>query len=77
MSFSNRMFWTKAIRLWTAANEWQRVLVCASYFQATGWEQIEAQEVSLPDGHDPLFVVTAVHPATEADGAPNRPKSEL
>ena len=65
---------TKAIRLWTAANEWQRVLVCASYFTATGWEQIEAREVTLDDGHDPMFVVTAVRPADDGAGSP---KSEL
>jgi SAM-dependent methyltransferase len=24
MSFSNRMFWHKAVRIWTEASEWQR-----------------------------------------------------
>ena len=23
------MFWTKAVKLWTAADEWQRVLICS------------------------------------------------
>ena len=36
MSFSNRMFWTKAIKLWTESNEYQRCLVCAAYFKYTG-----------------------------------------
>jgi ubiquinone/menaquinone biosynthesis C-methylase UbiE len=78
MSFSNRMFWSKAIKIWTAANEWQRVLICASYFQATGWEDIQAQEVTLSDGHDPVFVVTAVRPAdVGASAGTGSPKSEL
>jgi len=56
-SFSNRMFWTKAIELWTQATEWQRVLVCAAYFSIAGFQDIHAYDVTLPEGKDPLFIV--------------------
>eukprot|EP00656_Telonema_subtile_P034852 TRINITY_DN38876_c0_g1_i1.p1 TRINITY_DN38876_c0_g1~~TRINITY_DN38876_c0_g1_i1.p1 ORF type:complete len:311 (+),score=82.16 TRINITY_DN38876_c0_g1_i1:32-964(+) len=57
-SFSNRMFWTKAVRIWTAANEWQRVLVCAAYLASAGFREIQAFElVGLGQGSDPMYVV--------------------
>ena len=68
MSFSNRMFWTKAVRVWTQASEWQRVLVCAAYFRYCDapqypYEQLEAfhyqAEPGGGDRHDPLYVVQA------------------
>ena len=60
MSFSNRMFWTKAVRLWTESNAYQRVLVAASYFKyAGGFESLGAFEITLPEGGDPTFVVQA------------------
>ncbi len=60
MSFSNRMFWTKAIKVWTESNEYQRVLICAGYFKYTpGFENIQAFEITLPEGDNPMFVVQA------------------
>merc|ERR1712183_670862 len=38
MSFSNRMFWTKAIKVWTGASEFQRLMICGSYFHFAGFE---------------------------------------
>ena len=61
MSFSNRMFWSKAVRIWTQCNEFQRVLVCAGYFRFCGapYTGIEAFEITAETGHDPMFVVQA------------------
>ena len=63
MSFSNRMFWHKAVRVWTEASEWQRVLVCSLYFRLSAFDTLEAFEVTEPNGHDPLYVVQARKPA--------------
>ena len=66
MSFSNRMFWHKAVRIWTEASEWQRVLICSLYFRlARGGEAFEAVEALLitePEGHDPMYIVQARKP---------------
>lgn len=64
MSFSNRMFWTKAVRIWTQSSEWQRVLVCAAYFRFCGaqYTDLFAFEITSEDGHDPMFVVQARKP---------------
>ena len=67
MSFSNRMFWTKAIKLWTESNEYQRVLVCSGYFRYTrGFGDLEAFEITLPNGDNPMFVVQARKTGGEA-----------
>ena len=66
-SFSNRMFWTKAVRIWTESSEWQRVLICAAYFSLTGFEAIEAFEIGGTGGGgrgDPLYIVQARKPIT-------------
>ena len=72
MSFSNRMFWHKAVRIWTESTEWQRVLLCSLYFRQThgggGFEALEAMEVTEPDGNDPLYIVQARKP--RGGGAP-------
>mgnify|MGYP002630482865 CR=1 FL=1 len=62
MSFSNRMFWHKAVRIWTEATEWQRILICGLYFDLSGFEGLEALEVTEPQGHDPLYIVQARKP---------------
>lgn len=58
MSFSNRMFWTKAIRRWTQASEFQRLLICASYFHFSGFRDVKAQRIDAGRG-DPMYVVYA------------------
>lgn len=62
MSFSNRMFWHKAVRIWTEATEWQRLLICSLYFELTAFESTEALEVTEANGHDPLYIVQARKP---------------
>ena len=66
MSFSNRMFWTKAIKLWTGSNEWQRVLVCAAYFHFTGFQDIQAFEITTGEGN-PMFVVRGTKPKGKSE----------
>jgi len=58
-SFSNRMFWTKAVAIWTAGDEWQRVLIASAYFSIAGFDQVEAFMVRSPKDGDPLYVVQA------------------
>jgi len=65
-SFSNRMFWTKAVKLWTAADEWQRVLICSAYFALAGFENIAAFKVGGGAGRDPLYVVQGNSPRETA-----------
>merc|ERR1711953_290596 len=68
MSFSNRMFWTKAIKAWTNASEFQRLLICGSYFHFAGFIDVKAFRVD--EGHgDPMYVVYALKPrgAASAD----------
>jgi hypothetical protein len=41
-------------------SRYQRVLVCSSYFTYHGgYDQLEAFEVTLPNGDNPMFVVQA------------------
>jgi len=68
MSFSNRMFWTKAIERWTKANEFQRLLICASYFHFTGFEGVRAERINKEGRHDPMYVVFGYAP--KARGSP-------
>lgn len=56
MSFSNRMFWTKAIKRWTEASEFQRLLMCASYFHYTGFLGVRAERADDGRG-DPMYIV--------------------
>lgn len=73
-SWSNRMFWTKAVRLWTEASEWQRVLVAASFMRLAGFEEVAAWEVSEDERGDPLYVLRGRKPL-ESDG--DKKKEEL
>jgi hypothetical protein len=61
---SNRMFWTKAVKVWTACSEWQRVLCCAAYFRCGGFTGIEAFDVTADDGNDPMYVVQGRRPSS-------------
>lgn len=70
--FSNRMFPTKAVRIWRESDEQGRIRLVRSYFQeAGGFTEIEATEHSTGDrpgatplnwlgmSGDPVYVVTA------------------
>ena len=59
--FSNRMFPTKAVRIWQALNDQQRGALVQSYFQeAGGYENPEFLDLSPHPGiSDPLYAVRA------------------
>merc|ERR1712083_926097 len=61
MCFSNRMFWTKAVKVWTGANEFQRLLICGSYFHYAGFQDVRAERIDAGKG-DPMYVVYAKVP---------------
>ena len=65
VTFSNRMFPTKAVALWQGANEGQRVMIVRSYFAQSGaFERIEAIDRSDPDEQsDPVWAVLGYRPA--------------
>jgi len=59
ISFSNRMFPTKAVRLWRATGDAEHAQIVAAYLHhAGGFSDIRFQDRS-PAGGDPLFVVAA------------------
>ncbi len=62
VSFSNRMFWTKAVDIWTAANEYQRVLIAAAYLHIGGFMKIESYLVADHGSGDPLYIVKGESP---------------
>ena len=72
MTWSNRMFPTKAIRAWREASEPERLLICGFYFHFAGgfdapkgeditaWEFGDmVQTVPRPAHLDPLYAVSA------------------
>ena len=61
VTFSNRMFPTKAVALWHGANHDQRVTVVKKYFAESGaFERIESFDRSAPTDppSDPIWAVT-------------------
>lgn len=65
VAFSNRCFPTKAVAVWSAASDAQRLALVTSYFEgAGGWRDIIAWQRPVrrlfPAGVDPLYVVHAV-----------------
>ena len=59
-SFSNRMFHTKAVRMWLHLNCEQRRKVVAAYLHYAGFDEIKSYELPpLPEsgGQDPLNIV--------------------
>jgi SAM-dependent methyltransferase len=62
VSFSNRMFPTKAVWVWQQATESQRVDLVRRYFEVSGsFEEIEAIERHCETGYaDPVYAVTGV-----------------
>ena len=62
ITFSNRMFPTKAVRIWQGCSDEQRMTLVKLYLQkAGGYEGIRAEDRSLcPKGaSDPVYVVAA------------------
>ncbi len=70
-SFSNRMFYQKAITAWRDATDRQRIFLVKSYFQSTGGKfsspEVEIKQPELPaflqmfgmGGSDPFYAVYA------------------
>jgi len=62
VTYSNRMFPTKAVRVWLALDDRDRAALIAAYFRrAGGFGDVRAADLSGPAGvpHDPLFAVWA------------------
>ena len=72
LSWSNRMFWTKAIKIWTESNEEKRVYIASSflhYYYDDGdenedtddnlrFDKIDAYRIDNPSNNgDPMYVV--------------------
>ncbi len=60
VTYSNRMFPTKAVRIWRALNDRERAGLIAAYFKyAGGWDEATAEDRSIDSGgySDPLFAV--------------------
>ena len=60
ITFSNRMFPTKAVRIWQACDDQQRMTLVKLYFQkAGGYEDIIAEDRSPNPGYytDPVYLV--------------------
>ena len=60
VTFSNRMFPTKAVRIWQACNDQERMTLLKLYFQkAGGYEDIVAEDRSPNLGYytDPVYLV--------------------
>jgi len=60
VSFSNRMFPTKAVAIWHSLNEYDRVRLVWRYFQESGrFENMEAIDMSAPTDppSDPIWAV--------------------
>jgi SAM-dependent methyltransferase len=69
VSFSNRMFPTKAVWIWQHSNEGQRVELVKRYFADSGaFEQIELIERSSESGYtDPVYAVIGVSRKTSGN----------
>jgi len=64
LTYSNRMFPTKAVRIWRALDDRERAGLIATYFKhAGGFGEVTMQDRSIESGgdHDPLYAVWA-HP---------------
>lgn len=61
VSFSNRMFPTKAVHIWRAGNDSQHLLLVADYFrQANGFsDPVSEDRTPKETAGDPLYVVRA------------------
>jgi SAM-dependent methyltransferase len=62
VTYSNRMFPTKAVRIWRALDDRERGVLIATYFKyADAYEQprFEDRSIQRPQYNDPLFAVWA------------------
>ncbi len=60
LTYSNRMFATKAVRIWIALDDRERAGLISAYFaNAGGFGEATAQDRSLGGRNDPLFAVWA------------------
>jgi ubiquinone/menaquinone biosynthesis C-methylase UbiE len=60
VTYSNRMFPTKAVRIWLALGDRDRAALLATYFRrAGGFGDVSAADLSGDGTHDPLFAVWA------------------
>jgi len=58
VTFSNRMFPTKAVAIWHGASETQRLAIAARYFAESGaFEKIETLDCRGQHGSDPIWGV--------------------
>ena len=67
MSFSNRMFPTKAVAMWRAVGDRDHARLIGHYFiEAGGFDEPELTDLSPDPGNsDPLFAVTALRGGRE------------
>ena len=69
--FSNRMFFTKAVKIWTTSNDGFRMDLVASYFEYAG-NYVDLRRMHLnPEGgpeEDPVYVVMARKPSVYGAG---------
>ncbi len=66
--FSNRMFPTKAVRIWRMSDDGQRIRIVMSYMHgAGGFEEIRGMVVNPQRGYfdDPVYAVVAQKPALQ------------
>ena len=60
VAFSNRCFFTKAVRVWLEGSDTDHRALVRGYLLAAGFKTIVDAQVPSPD--DPLFLVTGVRP---------------
>ena len=78
LSFSNRMFATKAFALWRATNDVGRVWIAAALLHYAGFEAVDARDLSPAKGRsDPLYIVRARRPPSEQEGVGGGARAEL
>ncbi|MEX2225392.1 MAG: methyltransferase domain-containing protein [Dehalococcoidia bacterium] len=60
LTYSNRMFPTKAVRIWRALDDRERAGLIGTYFKRSGaFGDVSAARASADGPHDPLFAVWA------------------
>jgi SAM-dependent methyltransferase len=64
VTFSNRCFWTKAVRIWRELSDRGHAELIAAYFQqSAAWHDLHAVDCNADqNGGDPLFAVHAQKP---------------
>jgi SAM-dependent methyltransferase len=71
ITYSNRMFPTKAVRIWRQLGDRDRATLIATYFKhAGGFGPVQARDCTIESGgyNDPLFGVWAYREDAPADG---------